>query len=678
MPRSSTSTTVATSPYGTQRQVRLSLHLVVSRPEVFARPDRVCFLYLLCCKAIDLDAVDSSGDTALHKVVRYSGAYRMIVCLLRCGADPEIRNRDGKTPEEILQTEQPDGWEENLHWLRKFLPGIWRAVLADDPDLHLVECLLKSWCRLSKCVGGDYASLKCKAHGRECSLNVILLLEKYENTIELALAMLAGKDNVIRHWREEGIIRSIDINTKDYSYQYSYRDYPTAPLPLLASVWETNSYSMVSEFLSLGPDTNVPFKFEPEAHHMMKPLFFYLIHPKLKPPDERIVCCILMRSDLGARNTLGQTILFEAVQHDVSEKLFRFLLEQGCNVAARDRYGRTVRDYCDELGKTSYITLVDEYVASLVADCNISLLEKLILQGYDRVTDLKASHDGKTFGGQESKQLNELLAEAGKKQKKVKEMFEAVIGGCLLKSRRVVTRKLACAQDRGGRTVLHHAVEKSHRNLVEYIVGEFPQIINIPNNMGQTPLHYAYLFMHKDDTPEYLINKGANKEAKDVEGWVPSDYVRETQKVRDLELDVFLSGTNFDAAFYEAIREGALKRVEALAIRLRDHGGMRRFSRALFECLDHGHEDIACMLIKLGFNTDSYKEYVMCDPDDPMCSMMECSHSTTSFRQQAELVRASKVLQLMDDIAGGKVKVQSRSSCMGRCLRPTLTADSAK
>lgn len=84
------------------------------------------------------------------------------------------------------------------------VPGIWRAVLADDPDLHLVECLLKSWCRLSKCVGGEYASLKCKAHGRECSLNVILLLEKYENTIELALAMLAGKDNVIRHWREEG------------------------------------------------------------------------------------------------------------------------------------------------------------------------------------------------------------------------------------------------------------------------------------------------------------------------------------------------------------------------------------------------------------------------------------------------------------------------------------------
>lgn len=37
--------------------------------------------------------------------------------------------------------------------------------------------------------------------------------------------------------------------------------------------------------------------------------------------------------------------------------------------------------------------------------------------------------------------------------------------------------------------------------------------------MGQTPLHYAYLFMHKDDTPEYLINKGANKEAKDVVSW---------------------------------------------------------------------------------------------------------------------------------------------------------------
>ena len=56
------------------------------------------------------------------------------------------------------------------------------------------------------------------------------------------------------------------------------------------------------------------------------------------------------------------------------------------------------------------------------------------------------------------------------------------------------------------------------------------------------------------------------------------------------------------------VQDGDKKHVEALAIRLRDHGGMRRFKNALFECLDHKHEDIACLLIKLGFSTEVYKQ----------------------------------------------------------------------
>ena len=34
--------------------------------------------------------------------------------------------------------------------------------------------------------------------------------------------------------------------------------------------------------------------------------------------------------------------------------------------------------------------------------------------------------------------------------------------------------------------------------------------------MGQTPLHYAHLFMYSDDTVDYLISKGARTDAKDV------------------------------------------------------------------------------------------------------------------------------------------------------------------
>ena len=69
---------------------------------------------------------------------------------------------------------------------------------------------------------------------------------------------------------------NMDVNATDSSYQYGYPDYPCSPRPLLASVWETNNYDMVVELMRMGPDSGVPFRFEPEAHHRAKPLFFYV------------------------------------------------------------------------------------------------------------------------------------------------------------------------------------------------------------------------------------------------------------------------------------------------------------------------------------------------------------------------------------------------------------------
>ena len=72
------------------------------------------------------------------------------------------------------------------------------------------------------------------------------------------------------------IMKNMDVNTRDSSYQYQYKDYPTCPRPLLAAVWEINSLDMVNELMCMHPDSSVPFRFEPEAHHTAKPLFFYV------------------------------------------------------------------------------------------------------------------------------------------------------------------------------------------------------------------------------------------------------------------------------------------------------------------------------------------------------------------------------------------------------------------
>lgn len=72
-------------------------------------------------------------------------------------------------------------------------------------------------------------------------------------------------------------LQKIDVNTKDHSYQFYYRDYPTAPRPLLAAVWEIEHLELIKVFMELNPDTCVKYTFESEAASPPKPLFFQVI-----------------------------------------------------------------------------------------------------------------------------------------------------------------------------------------------------------------------------------------------------------------------------------------------------------------------------------------------------------------------------------------------------------------
>lgn len=49
--------------------------------------------------------------------------WMVVVLSCRCGADTRIVNNDGKTAEDILIMEKPEGWEEMYHWYKKFKPG---------------------------------------------------------------------------------------------------------------------------------------------------------------------------------------------------------------------------------------------------------------------------------------------------------------------------------------------------------------------------------------------------------------------------------------------------------------------------------------------------------------------------------------------------------------------------
>lgn len=71
------------------------------------------------------------------------------------------------------------------------------------------------------------------------------------------------------------IIVNINVNTKDYSYQFAAPKTPVAPRPLLVAVWETRCLETVDILMELGADTSVLFSSEPDKEKP-KPLFFHV------------------------------------------------------------------------------------------------------------------------------------------------------------------------------------------------------------------------------------------------------------------------------------------------------------------------------------------------------------------------------------------------------------------
>lgn len=84
------------------------------------------------------------------------------------------------------------------------------------------------------------------------------------------------------------IIVNINVNTKDYSYQFAAPKTPVAPRPLLVAVWETRCLETVDIMMELGADTSVLFSSEPDKEKP-KPLFF---HVRSTSKDFPVLLCI--------------------------------------------------------------------------------------------------------------------------------------------------------------------------------------------------------------------------------------------------------------------------------------------------------------------------------------------------------------------------------------------------
>ncbi|CAG2175048.1 unnamed protein product, partial [Oppiella nova] len=75
---------------------------------------------------------------------------------------------------------------------------------------------------------------------------------------------------------------------------------------------------------------------------------------------------------------------------------------------------------------------------------------------------------------------------------KIRTVHDTVIRGNVAEAKQVLTRKrFALSRDHLGASPLHLAVLHAHWDVMAYIITQFPETINGPDNEGRTPLHYA-------------------------------------------------------------------------------------------------------------------------------------------------------------------------------------------
>lgn len=643
------------------------LHLIVEHGDKFITGQTVSGVYMLVCKDIDIDAQDNLGETGLHKAMRIKGAYRIILALMRCGADTSIKNNDGLTAEEILLKERPDGWEENLHWYNKFKPGLWQALQGDNPDRKQVEHLLKKWCRVTTVKNGEVTSMKFLVKDDIHKVDLLQLLEKYENTNELALATTAGMGFIVRMWVKQGIISNMDVNTKDHSYQYNFRGYPECPRPVVAASWESNNFEAVDVIMELNPNTRVLWTPGPESTNPPKPVFFQILCGVGAPYDERIVHRVLSGSDLSARDNQGQTILHLAVSTNQPDSIVKFILNKGIDIAARDCQGRTARDLAEKLKCPRYMKLIDDYVIKLIKDKKFEPIEKLILHNYDHLLDITDGTRTLVDVAKKSSTRNiyEVVKLTAPIQAYVRRVFQSVDDGSLNDLKKLLScKRYGDIRDRCGRTVLHRAILKQQENMVTFILEDFPEIVNSRDSLDRTPLHYAHLFTDNTDILNLLMKSEADPKLWDANGLTPNDYKRDVcgsqkftrlqKELREFDLNVYLSETDFETTFKSAISNGDLETVKSLVQGLKGFGEVTRYSSALFDCLDSRSLEIAKYLILNGFDTNVQKQYNKCDPNDPMCCMGECGHHPTSLEQRARELKLEDISKMIHAASNGK------------------------
>ncbi|HUU16925.1 MAG TPA: ankyrin repeat domain-containing protein [Sedimentisphaerales bacterium] len=317
-------------------------------------------------------------------------------------------------------------------------------------------------------------------------------------------------------------------------------------------------------------------------------------------------------TDVNTKWAHGATPLHLAIVGGQSE-VVKFLIDQGANVNAKSEEGVTLLHAALIYGDNEMVKLLIDKGADVKAadKGDIRLLETLmpsIMRTLELLEPGEDKEEAKRLWWESKKDdVKLVLARGGR----IPTLIVAL--GASMGLRDMVELAIKEGEDvnarapaRQKKTLLHEAVDSGHKELVQYLLDKGADI-NAKERRGWTPLHMASAAGQREIV-ELLISKGAALNVGDIRGGTALWYAKEQGNKEIVELLRSRSAEEQAPTIplHQAARDGDLEQVKSLVLRGADVNAIddRLAGTPLHLAAYYGRHDVVQFLISKGANVN--------------------------------------------------------------------------
>ncbi|XP_064648221.1 uncharacterized protein LOC135500600 [Lineus longissimus] len=238
--------------------------------------------------------------------------------------------------------------------------------------------------------------------------------------------------------------------------------------------------------------------------------------------EDEVVNLLNADTDTKLKDSDGRTFLQHAVEMKCKIGIIKELMKRS-DIAERDEEGDTVLDKILEKDDKQLDDVFIEFIDSVMYEGDTDKLEEIVLAGWEVP---RPSSSKRKQIKQNSEAIDVLLDNIKSFEDRVKDIHRAIFDGNVRLLKQLADKKnVGKARDETGLFPLHKAIVYDQMDTLNYLVENFPELINKKDSYGRTPLHYAAVTTDSRDKYQILVNAGAGEEIEDNKEHTPKYYL---------------------------------------------------------------------------------------------------------------------------------------------------------